>query len=161
MKRPVRQGWRASFGLRAAGMPHRFDVVQIEYSGVAYGRGLLPIGRTPEVLDDRDFVALAARGRGDLCAKAGEPVHEWRHAPRQAGGITRGAGERMARVWRQFHNVQAAHQAGGQMRAGVRGARIAEYDHIHRKTAGQEVEQRGAAHRASARQRVRGFGGDE
>ncbi len=100
LKHPVRQGLRATFSLRATGMQRGFDIVQIHDGGVAYRGGLLPIRRTPEVFDDRDLVMLATGGRGDLAPKTGEPVHEWRDAPRQASRITRGPGQGVVRVRR-------------------------------------------------------------
>jgi len=102
-------------------MQYRFDIVQVENRGVAYRGGLLPIRRAPEMFDDREFVALPADGSGDLAAKAGEAVHERRNAPHQASGIARGARQRMSRVRRKFHTVQAAHQTGRQSIARVRG----------------------------------------
>src|ERR1017187_4459178 len=67
----------------------------------------------------------------------------------------------MARMRRQFHNVQAAHQAGRQMLSRIRGARLAERDHIHRLAARPEVKRRGAPQTSPPRQRVGGFGGDK
>src|ERR1039457_5677135 len=67
----------------------------------------------------------------------------------------------MARMRRQFHNVQAAHQAGRQMLSRIRGARLAGGDPIQRIAARQEGPKGGAPPSHPARQRVGGFGGDE